>query len=81
MQQKSNYSTGTLDTGSYGGIRHDSYRASFSFTRSRGRWEFRLFGWGIRYKHTRIHPPHFSECLGLVRNLEIGPYWFKILKP
>jgi hypothetical protein len=58
-----------------------SQQRVFSVSRSRGRWSVRIFGWGIRYKHTRIHPPHFSECLGLVRNLEIGPYWFKLLRP
>jgi hypothetical protein len=53
----------------------------FSSHRAKGRWWFRVYGWGVRYKDARRHLPNYDERIKTVRNLKIGPHWFKLLRP
>jgi hypothetical protein len=49
--------------------------------RERGRWWFRVFGWGIQWKDTDIHMMLFSERYNYIRHLHIGNWSFRLLKP
>jgi hypothetical protein len=48
--------------------------------RGHGLWWFRIFGYGLHWKDTRIHPLIFSERNGLTKTLQIGHWSFKWLK-
>jgi hypothetical protein len=40
---------------------------------------FRLFGVGVSWKDTRVHPLVFSERLGSRKGLRVGPWIFHFL--
>jgi len=45
----------------------------------KGRWWFRIFGYGISWKDLRIYRMDFSERIGK-RGLKVGNWMFRILK-
>lgn len=49
--------------------------------RTKGGWFFRIFGWGITAKDTRIHQPLFSERNRLIRWYRIGAWSWTFLYP
>ncbi len=49
-------------------------------TRDKGIWFFRIFGYGLHWKDTRLHRKLFSERERLYWQLEIGPWLFTPLK-
>jgi len=49
--------------------------------RGQGIWWFRIFGYGIKAKNTRIDPPNFFDDYRYVKLFEIGNWRFGILKP
>ena len=56
-------------------------RKAFHFHRSKGRWWFTIYGWGIRYKDSRRHLPNYDERIKVVKNFRLGPHWFRLLRP
>ena len=49
--------------------------------RCKGLWWFRVLGYGLHYKNTRLHPLLFSERTGHRKKLKIGRFSFGFLKP
>ena len=48
--------------------------------REKGLWWFRIFGYGIHYKNTKLHLVLFSERTGRRRKLKLGRHHFGFLK-
>lgn len=51
------------------------------FSKWKGLFWFRLFGWGLHFKNREMHRDLFSERNGLVSRIVIGKYAIKLLKP
>ena len=49
--------------------------------RGRGLGWFRIFGYGLSWKDTRVSPPLFSQREGYRSRLHLGPIWIGFLRP
>lgn len=54
---------------------------TYYFSKLRTSFWFRIFGYGIAGKDTRVWRLLFSERLGYTKTLRISNWSFKILKP
>ena len=52
----------------------------FGFSLGKNRGWFRVFGVGLSFKNTNVHPLLFSERNGYRKGLQLGAYRFSILK-
>lgn len=49
-------------------------------SRDRGVWVFRIFGFGLHWKDTRLHRKLWTDRNRTYRQLEVGPWLFTPLK-